>query len=567
MRPKRARALRLSLDRLEDRRLLSSTPQGLSPQQLVTAYGLNNLMFSTSALPFPANGTGETIAIIDVDHDPYIYSDLAKYDATFGLSTPGLAGQNQPGTSWFKVVNLAGSTTNDGWAEEEALDVETAHSVAPGANIMVIEAASDNFSDLLYAIQFARATPGVGLVSMSWGQSEFPNEAAYDAYFTTPPGHVGITFVAASGDSPGVEWPASSPNVIGVGGTTLSTTSTGGYLGETAWTSSGGGYSRYEPEPAYQYGVQSSGLRSVPDVAFDANPNTGLSIYATDPSTGLGTWSVFGGTSLGAPAWAGIVAIIDEGYALAHILPSMDGGSLTLPMLYGHSSAGIFHGVTAAAARRFPTTPLTTTGLGTPLGVTFLDSMLGYNVLVTNGATASGAARAVVAAAPVSGSASTSSVASAALAVAPTVATTATPLGPGQGGSFMAVGLASSGRSGGSSRVAVAVAAVSAPTGRVGGTAEPAPGNAPSGPVDLEGNVTAVAVPAMLAATASTVPLPEGPLAFVTTMRAVPIATGLAAPSFLVATDPTTPAPLQNAPPVFDAALRALNDEESFGLA
>ncbi|HEY2158617.1 MAG TPA: S53 family peptidase, partial [Isosphaeraceae bacterium] len=423
MRPKRTRTLPLSLDQLEDRRLLSSTPQGLSPQQLVTAYGLNNLMFTTSALPFPANGTGETIAIIDVYHDPYIYADLAKYDATFGLPTPGYGGLGQAGAGWFNVANLAGSATNDGWAEEEALDVETAHSVAPGANILVIEAKSDNFNDLLYAIQFARATPGVGVVSMSWGQSEFPNEAAYDAYFTTPAGHVGMTFVAASGDTPGVEWPASSPDVIGVGGTTLNTAATGGYLGETAWTNSGGGYSQYEAEPAYQYGVQSTGRRSVPDVAFDGDPNTGLSIYATDPSTGLGTWSVFGGTSLGAPAWAGIVAIIDEGYALAHILPSMDGGSLTLPMLYGHSSAGIFHGVTAAAARRFvPTTPLTTTGLGTPAGVTFLDSMLGYNVLVTNGATASRAAQAVAASSSsVSGPASTAGTASTALAIVPTV--------------------------------------------------------------------------------------------------------------------------------------------------
>ena len=159
--------------------------------------------------------------------------------------------------------------------------------MASGANILVIEAASDNLPDLLFAIQVARNTAGVSVVSMSWGESEFAGETAYDSLFTTPAGHIGMTFVAAAGDTPGAEWPAVSPNVVGVGGTTLNI-SAGGGVAETAWTDSGGGFSRYEPEPAYQYGTQSTGLRSVPDVSFDANPNSGISVYSTDPSTGLG---------------------------------------------------------------------------------------------------------------------------------------------------------------------------------------------------------------------------------------------------------------------------------------
>ena len=133
-----------------------------------------------------------------------------------------------------------------------------------------------------------------------------------------------------------------SPDVVSVGGTTLNLSGTGAYLGESAWTSTGGGYSRYEAEPAYQYSIQSTGLRSVPDVAFDANPNTGMSVYSTAPSTGQGSWSVFGGTSLGAPAWAGITAIIDEGYAILGYTASLDGGTLTLPFLYTRPS-GEFH--------------------------------------------------------------------------------------------------------------------------------------------------------------------------------------------------------------------------------
>ena len=153
---------------------------------------------------------------------------------------------------------------------------------------------------------------------MSWGFPEFPGETAYDSYFTTP----GITYVVASGDSPGVEYPAASPDVVAVGGTTLTLSSSGGYGSETAWDDSGGGFSQYEAEPAYQEFVQTTGQRSTPDVAFDANPDTGVSIYFTPASGGggwqttqQGSWEEVGGTSLGTPAWAAIIAIVDQGRA------------------------------------------------------------------------------------------------------------------------------------------------------------------------------------------------------------------------------------------------------------
>ncbi len=158
-------------------------------------------------------------------------------------------------------------------------------------------------------------------------------ELSYDSYFTTPAGHTGITFIASSGDY-GFSWyPSASPNVLSVGGTSLSLTSSGSYQSETAWYWSGGGYSPYEPEPSYQSTVQTTGRRSTPDVSFDANSSTGVNIYETSPRSGQGSWRVYGGTSLGAPFWAGIIAIVDQGPSLAG-KGSLDGPTQTIPSLY-----------------------------------------------------------------------------------------------------------------------------------------------------------------------------------------------------------------------------------------
>ena len=191
-----------------------------------------------------------------------------------------------------------------------------AHAIAPGATILVVEAQSQSRRSMLRAVNTARNTPGVVAISMSWGFNEFANEASYNSYFTTPAGHRGITFVAASGDSGpqgGAEWPSVSPNVLAVGGTTFYVDPSGNYQFETAWIGSSGGYSRYEAEPGYQRSVQATGRRSTPDVAFDGDPDTGVAVYETSDSTGQGSWETVGGTSLGTPAWAAIIAIVDQG--------------------------------------------------------------------------------------------------------------------------------------------------------------------------------------------------------------------------------------------------------------
>lgn len=341
---------------LGDRCLLSI----LTPAQVTAAYGLSGATFNYKNVPIKGNGAGQIIAVIDAFHDPYITSDLATFDRTYGLPNPPMG-----------VVDLAGATTNDGWAQEEAMDVEWTHAMAPGAGIIVIEARSDNLPDLLAAVNLAKKIPLVSVVSMSWGGSEFSGQLALDSTFTTPAGHKGITFVAASGDegaAGGAEWPASSPNVVGVGGTTLQVGGGGSYLGESVWSGSSGGTSFYETEPAYQRAVQASGSRTTPDVSFDADPNTGVQVYSTAPSTHSGSWQAVGGTSLGAPAWAGIIAIANEGRMLAG-KSSLDGASQTLPLLYSLPSTDFHQPQSAFIGFRRHQSATASAGRGTPNGI------------------------------------------------------------------------------------------------------------------------------------------------------------------------------------------------------
>jgi hypothetical protein len=389
---KRARLMRPVLDRLNDRclpsaSLLLAPTAGFTPSQVTQAYGLNAITFSSNGQTIQGNGAGQTIAIVDAYHDPNLASDLHTFDQANSLPDPTLT-----------QINQAGTTTNDGWAGEEALDVEWAHAIAPGAQIVVVEAKSDSVANLTTAVSTARTLSGVSVVSMSWGGSETPSETQSDSLFTTPAGHTGITFIASSGDSgaaAGSQWPAASPNVLSVGGTSLQVGTNGAYQAETSWNGSGGGYSQYEPEPTYQQAAQSTGQRSTPDVAFLADPATGVAVYSTVPSSGQGSWQVVGGTSLGAPAWAGIMAIVDQGRATAG-LGTLDGATQTLPALYSLPSTD-FHNIASASSGLglsfsfgffsgfglgFSFQPQnssaganTTTGLGTPAGSSLISDL------------------------------------------------------------------------------------------------------------------------------------------------------------------------------------------------
>jgi subtilase family serine protease len=356
------RKFRAGCEQLEERNLLSA----LSPTQMRHAYGMDAVSFTANGQTVQGTGAGQTIAIIVADHNPFLTSELSTFDASFGLPNPTL-----------KQVDLAGGQTNEGWAQEEALDVEWAHVMAPGAAIMVVEAASDGAPALMNAVNFARQQAGVSVVSMSWGSSEFRGQRNYDQFFTTPAGHNGVTFVTASGDSGaryGAQWPATSPNVVAVGATTLRVDAQGNVISETAWAGSGGGRSAIVPEPQYQRSVQASGRRTTPDIAIDGDPNTGVPVYVISPAFGSGSWITLGGTSLSAQLFAGIVAVADQGRVLLGG-GTLDGPSQTLPFLYAASSSD-FRDVTVGsngyrAARGYDLV----TGRGAPAGPTFVTDL------------------------------------------------------------------------------------------------------------------------------------------------------------------------------------------------
>jgi hypothetical protein len=345
---------------------------GYSPAQIRHAYGFDQVNFGN----VPADGRGQTIAIVDAYDNPNITSDLKVFDQQYGLPDPPS----------FKILGQTGTpnrpATEPGWAGEIALDVEWVHATAPAAKLLLIEASSFGRDDLLTAVDLARQTPGVNVVSMSWGGGEaldwggkeFVSQTGYDHYFTTPPGHSNVTFVVSSGDfgqAGGALWPSTAPTVLAVGGTTLQTAdSAGTYASEGAWDGSSGGYSFFEPEPAFQSSVQSTRYRSTPDVALNADPQTGFAVYDSVPdSDGNSGWEVVGGTSASAPIWAALLGIVNQGRAQAGKAP-LDGPTQTLPLLYSW-----YNTTNSAGAANYPIyfndTPIgpgydTATGLGSP---------------------------------------------------------------------------------------------------------------------------------------------------------------------------------------------------------
>ncbi|MGI0068645.1 MAG: fibronectin type III domain-containing protein, partial [Nitrosopumilaceae archaeon] len=183
-----------------------------------------------------------------------------------------------------------------------------AHSIAPGAKIILVESSSNTLGSLLGGESTAVGT-GAQQVSNSWGGSEFSSESTYDSYFNSPT----ASFFVSSGDGGhGVEWPAAAPYVISVGGTTLNLDSSGNWLSESTWSGSGGGLSSYESKPSYQNNFVSGNQRAVPDVSYDGNPNTGVYVYDSVPINGQSGWWIVGGTSAGSPQWAGISAIVNS---------------------------------------------------------------------------------------------------------------------------------------------------------------------------------------------------------------------------------------------------------------
>jgi len=271
-----------------------------TPASLGCVYGLASPVVAgcnpNTVVANPVGGA-RAVAIVDAYHYPTAMSDLQVFSAQFGLPVPNAMS--------FQVVYANGRKpqSNADWNVEEALDIEWAHAMAPNAKIYLVEAASNNFSDLLVGVSVANSllkSAGGGEVSMSWGGSEFKGETSSDGSFKQP----GVVYFAAAGDSPGVSWPAASPNVIAVGGTSLSRNLASGALQqEEAWQSGGGGPSVYETRPGFQDPIMPTvqSQRGTPDVAADADPSTGVWVYDYP------NWYIVGGTSVATPVWAGIV--------------------------------------------------------------------------------------------------------------------------------------------------------------------------------------------------------------------------------------------------------------------
>lgn len=346
----------------------TTSPTGYAPSQIRHAYG-----FDLSA----QNGAGSIIGIVDAYDDPTVTSDLQTFITTFGIATiHGLSDADPctvaggPHPCFQKIYAQTKPKTNGGWALEISLDVQWAHAIAPGADILLVEAKSNSFLNLLGAVDVA-VSQGAAVVSMSWGGSEFFFESLYDFHFDK----TGVTFTASSGDSgTGVLWPAASPFVIAVGGTTLPLDSSGNLIGpETAWSGSGGGISAYEAEPSYQasYPIPATGgNRGVPDVAYDADPATGIAVYDSTPLNGQTGWFQIGGTSVGAPQWAALIALADQGrtFGLYTTLSTSPEYSAATGAVYASNYRDITSGSNGTCGICSATTGYDfVTGLGSPL--------------------------------------------------------------------------------------------------------------------------------------------------------------------------------------------------------
>jgi subtilase family serine protease len=277
----------------------SSGPTGLGPTQIQSAYKLAGL-----------NAAGRTVAIVDAYDDKTAESDLATYRSAYGL--PACTTAN----GCFKKTNQNGGTTypkNDvGWATEISLDLDAVSAACPTCKILLVEASSPTNANLYTAVDTAARTPGVVVVSNSYGGGESAAQTTDDAHFN----HPGIAITVSSGDSGyGVEYPAASKYVTAVGGTTLTAASNVRGWTETAWSGAGSGCSAYDPKPAWQ---TDSGCarRTVADVSAVADPASGLGVYDTNcnvlgqlQGTCFSGWAAVGGTSLSSPIIASVYAL------------------------------------------------------------------------------------------------------------------------------------------------------------------------------------------------------------------------------------------------------------------
>jgi subtilase family serine protease len=320
----------------------SALPRGFGPADLRDAYKITG-----------AGSSAQTIALVDAFHYPTAEADLKKYRKKFGLPPCTKANGCFRQTDQNGGKHFVGSDL--GWNQEAALDLEMASAMCPNCRIVLVEADSATFANLAAAVETAAGMPGVIAVSNSYGGGEGGTrryESSYD--------HLGIAITASSGDSGfGVQFPASSPHVIAVGGTTLTRDSSARGWGETAWSGAGSGCSTVYAKPAWQTDPLCK-MRMEADVSAVSNPATGVAIYAP---TGTGSaWLVVGGTSVAAPLVAGVYGV-NGGFVTYGSDPYQHTGDLFDVTSGSNGSCGGTYECTAVPGYDGPT------GLGTPDGV------------------------------------------------------------------------------------------------------------------------------------------------------------------------------------------------------
>ncbi|MBV9690428.1 MAG: S53 family peptidase [Ktedonobacteraceae bacterium] len=326
-----------------------------SPQEIRNAYGV------TSLIDRGFTGKGQTIVIIDSFGSPTLANDLKVFDKGYGLPDPPRLTVLSPlGTVPFDPNN----SDQQGWAAETTLDVEWAHALAPDANVLVMTSpvseteGVQGLPEFLFLEKYVVNQHLGQIISQSWTATEntlFDNAGKYtigqfeNFYREAVKAH--ITIFGSSGDSgsanpgvngkiypfPTVGYPASSPYVTAVGGTSLFADTKGSYQSEVVWDQpekiegSGGGISQYFGEPDYQKQTLPEadqqllkGHRGVPDISYNADPRTSILIYLSAPGNMAGYYRI-GGTSEGSPQWAAIIADANQyaHHALGFLNPAL----------------------------------------------------------------------------------------------------------------------------------------------------------------------------------------------------------------------------------------------------
>jgi len=271
-------------------------------------------------------------------------SDLAAFDNAYGLPSATISYMGSGANSC--------RSSNGDWYEETDLDIQWAHAMAPGAPIVVCLDSSDpSVCDQTFV------TDGIPFGSNSWG-GETSDHSVWQSAMAA-----GITLLASAGDSgAATDYPASEPDGIGVGGTSI-TPSGSSYGSETAWSDSGGGCDSSDAPPSYQIGMagypgacSTTSDRGVPDVSMDADPNTGVPVYINGAS------EQFGGTSLSCPMWAAALDVIYQASGFSGFA-----GPTIYQLAKGPLYSSVFHDVTTGSNGYSATAgwdPVT--GVGTP---------------------------------------------------------------------------------------------------------------------------------------------------------------------------------------------------------